>query len=419
MVREMPQILRSLDINEYHPYGLIPSVDYPQLQVELEKVFGWTVPVHHGGCSLQRVVPDATAGIVPLDLLFRCETDELEKWGNITFRTGNLIEFRISNGYESFSRKPIFEVLSSMRGISIIYAKLNNLNIGIRLALSHRLLLDEGNEEQAAIELAKSTVHHAGSIQSEVIGPILQSYMPDAIHRMTYPPIQVLMGLGNRMRNLGYPDYAEKQCYRQAQYIIDKKIRVLNPKARAVDALDRRIMTVAKRVESKNVEKVIDNARDHNDPYGFLTALHNVGYYYLRNKEYAPAEEKFRVMLSYTQNPNAIVSWWHKMAGWLGMGATLYASDQSKYDKALGYCLKAEYVSAMLGLRVDVTRGISEQLLGHGTLLSPSAFVRKIGQESNVAKEEIEEIRHDELIKSGLQKDLLTELSGISLGVAA
>ncbi len=36
-----------------------------------------------------------------------------------------LIELRISNGYESFSRKPIFEALSSMRGISIIYAKLN------------------------------------------------------------------------------------------------------------------------------------------------------------------------------------------------------------------------------------------------------------------------------------------------------
>jgi plasmid stabilization system protein ParE len=36
------------------------------------------------------------------------------------------IEFRISNGYKSFSRKPIFEALSSMCPISIIYAKLNN-----------------------------------------------------------------------------------------------------------------------------------------------------------------------------------------------------------------------------------------------------------------------------------------------------
>jgi hypothetical protein len=37
----------------------------------------------------------------------------------------HLIELRISNGYKSFSRKPIFEALSSMCPISIIYAKLN------------------------------------------------------------------------------------------------------------------------------------------------------------------------------------------------------------------------------------------------------------------------------------------------------
>jgi predicted nuclease of restriction endonuclease-like (RecB) superfamily len=37
----------------------------------------------------------------------------------------DIIEFRISNGYKSFSRKPIFEALSSMCPISIIYAKLN------------------------------------------------------------------------------------------------------------------------------------------------------------------------------------------------------------------------------------------------------------------------------------------------------
>jgi DNA invertase Pin-like site-specific DNA recombinase len=37
-----------------------------------------------------------------------------------------LIEFRISNGYESFSRKLIFEALSSICGISIIYEKVNN-----------------------------------------------------------------------------------------------------------------------------------------------------------------------------------------------------------------------------------------------------------------------------------------------------
>jgi hypothetical protein len=74
----------------------------------------------------------------------------------------------------------------------------------------------------------------------------------------------------------------------------------------------------------------------------------------------------------------------------------------------------AEYVSAILGLRVDVTRGISEQVLGPGTLLSPSAVVRKIGKEKNVAKEKMEEIRRTTLIESGLQKELLAELSGAS-----
>ena len=41
--------------------------------------------------------------------------------------SANIIELRISNGCKSFSRKPIFEALSSMCGISIIYAKLNKL----------------------------------------------------------------------------------------------------------------------------------------------------------------------------------------------------------------------------------------------------------------------------------------------------
>jgi hypothetical protein len=74
----------------------------------------------------------------------------------------------------------------------------------------------------------------------------------------------------------------------------------------------------------------------------------------------------------------------------------------------------AEYISAILGLQVDVTRGISEQLLGPGTLLSPSSVVRKIVKESGVAKEKMEEIRYTALIASGLQKDLLAELSGAS-----
>jgi hypothetical protein len=120
--------------------------------------------------------------------------------------------------------------------------------------------LNEGNEYGAAIELAKATTNNAGSITSEVIGPILRSHMPNNIHRMTYPWIQVLMGLGNRVRNIGYPDRAEKRCYGQARWNIDK-IRGRNPRARAVravDALERREMTVAQRVELNNVERVID-----------------------------------------------------------------------------------------------------------------------------------------------------------------
>jgi hypothetical protein len=164
-------------------------------------------------------------------------------------------------------------------------------------------------------------------------------------------------------------------------------------------------MTVAQRVGLNNVEKVIDNARDHNDPRGLLTAYHNVGWHYFRDGDYGTAEKNFSVIVFEGQKPNAIDSWWHKMVGWLGLGATLYASDQSKCDKALGYCLMAEYVSAILGLRVDVTKGISEQFLGPGTLLSPSAVVRKIGKEKNVIKGRMEEIRRTALIASGLQKD--------------
>ena len=100
----------------------------------------------------------------------------------------------------------------------------------------------------------------------------------------------------------------------------------------------------------------------------------------------------------------AIVSWWHKMAGWLGLGATLYTNNPRECEQALHCCLKAEYVSAMLGLRVDVTRGISEQLLSPQALLSPSAVVRKIGEERDVAKEEMEEIRHSRLWRVDYRK---------------
>jgi hypothetical protein len=68
----------------------------------------------------------------------------------------------------------------------------------------------------------------------------------------------------------------------------------------------------------------------------------------------------------------------------------------------------------MLGLQVDVTRDVSEQLLDPETLLSPSAVVRKIGKEKGVDEEKMEKIRHTALIESGLQKELLAELSGAS-----
>lgn len=360
------------DIGAYHPYSWIPSVDERRLQVDLGKVLGWAVPVHQGGCLSDEVVDtNATAATIPLDLFFRYETDELNKWANITFRTGNL-----------------------------------NVNMAIRLALSHRYF-DEGLDEYAAIELAKATISNGGSIQGGVIRPFLQSHMPNVIYKMTYPRIQVLMAEGNLLRNLGYPDYAEKR-YGQALWIIDKKIRVRNPKARAIDAIGRRLATVAEHVSSKDAEKLIRNAKDHNEPYGRLTALQIDGYNNLRNNEYGQAIESFLAM--FDQQRGAIVSWWHKMAGWLGLGATLYTNNPREFEQALDCCLKAEYVSAMLGLRVDVTRGISEQLLSPQALLSPSAVVRKIGEEGDVAKEDMGEIRHIALIESGLQDDLFAEL---------
>jgi hypothetical protein len=172
-------------------------------------------------------------------------------------------------------------------------------------------------------------------------------------------------------------------------------------------------MTVAEHASSNDVEKVINNAKDNNDQYGYLTALQIEGYSNFRNEEFGQAEESFH-MLFEASKQNTMVSWWHKMAGWLGLGVTLYTNVRREFEEALRYCLMAEYVSAMLGLRVDVTRGISEQLLDPETLLYPSAVVRKIGKEKGVDKEKMEKIRHTALIESGLQKELLAELSGAS-----
>jgi hypothetical protein len=291
-----------------------------------------------------------------------------------------------------------------------------NLNIVIRIALSHRYLRKgEGYEEEAAIELAKATISNAASIQSEVISPILDLHMPPGLNNWPYQEIRVLLALGNRYRNIGYPDYAEKQCYGKAGHIIST---LPHPrKAKSLHALRRRELSVRQRCASSDEAKeLIAHAKDDADPYGLRTTLHYIGWDNFRNNEYAQAEGNFHAML-YDQELGANVSWWHKMAGWLGLGAALYVDtlrDPGKFEKALCYCLKAEYVSAMLGLRVDVTRGINRLLLGRGKLLSTSAMVKKIGKEQKVSREKMQELRHTALIESGLRKELLAELSGAS-----
>lgn len=373
-------------IGVYRPYwtgsGVSLSEDMLVAELELERVFDWTVPVHHGSCPLVSGEANVAVAAVPFNLFFRCQANELEILANTAYLRGNF-----------------------------------TTSVALHLILYHQYL-NEVNKYDAATELAKATIENAALITNEVVGPILRSHMPNNIHKMTYQWIQILLGLGNRVRNNGNPDLAEKRCYRQARWNTDK-MRVRNPRARAVrivDTLERREMTVAQHVASNNVLRVISSARDHNDRRGLLTAYQIVGWHYFRDGDYVTAEKNFSVIELECKKPNAIDSWWHKMSGWLGMGATLYASDQSQsnYDKALGYCLMAEYVSAILGLRVDVTKGISEKLLGPGTLLSPSAVVRKIVKESNFAKEKMEKIRYTALIESGLQKELLAELSGAS-----
>jgi hypothetical protein len=366
------------EIGAYHPYGRLPSVDDPWLQVALEKVLGWTVPVHRRGCPSEGVPLDAVTASGRLNSLLLCGTGELENVANTLFYRGNL-----------------------------------NLNMAIRLALSHRYL-NEGNEEEAAIQLAKATISNGGSSQSEVVGPILDLHMPPVLNDLPYQKIRVLLALGNRARNIGDPDLAEKEYYGQARYILSN----LSPKKtkKARHALERRELSVRQRCASLDEAKgLIKDAVDDAEQYGVLTTRNYIGLDNFRKNEYVQAEDNFREMememLFEAQNPNAIVSWWHKMAGWLGLGATVYANDpKRRFEEALRYCLMSEYVSAMLGLQVDVTRGISEQLLGPPTLLSPSAVVRKIGKEKNIAKEKMEEIRRTALIESRLQKDLLAEL---------
>lgn len=354
--------LEPFEVGAYRPYSRIPSVDDPWLEVALDKALGWTVPVHRDGCLLEGFALDA-AGAGDLSSLLLLATPELENLANITFHQGKLIR-----------------------------------NIVIRLILSRRC----EDEQEAAIQLVKAAISNAGSNQSEVIGPILDSYIKPSVLN-NYQKVRLLLALGNRARNIGRPDVAEKECYGQARHIL----YTLKKAKKARHALERRELSVRQSCASlAEAENLIATAREDAETYGVRTTLNYIALDNFRNNDYVHAEDNFRVMLDYKELGGTI-SWWHKMAGWLGLGATLYANNSGEFKKALYWCLKAEYVSAMLGLHVDVTRGISEQLLGPRALLSPSAVVRKIGKEKNVLKEKMAEIRHTALIESRLQEEVL------------
>jgi hypothetical protein len=371
--------LEPREIGHYFPYDRLPSVDDPILQVDLERVLGWDVPVHRHGCPSAVVDLDVEAAGGWLNSLLLSPPWKLENAANTLFYRGNL-----------------------------------NVNMWIRLILSQRCLNNE-YKQGAAAEIARATISNGGSNRSEIIGPILDRRMPSVLNRLPRQIIQVSLAKGNRARNIGNPNLAEKVYYGQARDILSKQPQ--NKKGR--HALKRRELSVSPKCASSDEAKgMIEDAIEDAEQYGVLTTRNYIGLDNLRKNDYVQAETSFREMVNFfdDQKPNTIVSWWHIMAGWLGLGATLYASDQSKREEALGYCLKSEYISALLGLQVDVTRGISEQLLGHHTLLSPSAVVKKIGGEEGVKPEKMVEIRRTALIDSGLQQDLLAELNGTSLG---
>jgi hypothetical protein len=187
-----------------------------------------------------------------------------------------------------------------------------------------------------------------------------------------YQRVRFLLALGNQARNIGDPDYAEKQCYGKARAILPKKAK------KALHALERRELSVSQKCASlAEAEELIKDAEDDAEQYGVRTTRNYIAWDNFRKNESLKAHDEFHTIL-HDKSLGKIVSWWHKMAGCLGLGVTLYTHDRVKYDDAFSYCFKAEYISAMLGLQVDVTRGISKHLLGPLTLLSPSAVVRKI-----------------------------------------
>jgi hypothetical protein len=376
------EYLKPHEIGAYHPYGKAPLVDNLELQVALGKALDRTVPVHRDGCPSMGVVLNVSGVCDHLNSLLLCSTPVLEDLAKTTFYRGDLIR-----------------------------------NMVIRLILSCRSFELE-DEEKQALELVKGAISNAGSSQSEVIGPILNSQMPWAfLKNSDYHLFRFLLALGNRSRNIGRPDFAEREYYGRARYILSK----MNPKPKKYEhALERRELSISLKCASAKEEKRIDrDAEEDAQRYGVLTTKNYIGLNNFRKNEYIHAEGIFREMemLFDAKNQKATSSWWHKMSGWFGLGITLYINEKRGYEDALRYCLKAEYVSAMLGLQVDVARDVNEQLLRPNVLLCPSAIVRKIGKEKKIAKRKMEEIRHTALIEGGLQKDLLEELSGVSLGL--
>lgn len=337
---------------------------------ELGKALSWTVTVHRGRCYFP---PHALASFSDWEIW------ELENKANELFARGNL-----------------------------------NINMWLRLILSHKRY-NGGDVQQAVIERVKANISNAGSTLSQNIEPILwpksmSSVLMPALNDMPYYKVQYYLSEANRLRNIGNPDYAERVCFDKAKWLIETKII----KRTIVEhTWGRRYMTVSRNVTGREAENAIEYAKQDSKPYARRTAYHNVAWLYLRDEKYQKAENYF--LNTFEEEPGEIISWWHKMAGWLGLATALYVSDPSNYDEPLGFCLKAEYVSAMLGLRVDVTRGVSKQVLqGYGALLSPSDVVQKIGQERGVSKEQMEKIRHRVLIESGLQNELFSELNRAS-----
>jgi hypothetical protein len=142
----------------FYPYGHIPSIDAPSLQLALDKVLSWSVPVHRHGCPSEIAVKIGTASS-RLNSLLLSPTDELKKLANTTFYRGNL-----------------------------------PLNVWTRYLLSQRCL----NECDETIELVNAAISNAGSVISERAGPLLDSYiMPHILNGLPDQKFRLLLALGS------------------------------------------------------------------------------------------------------------------------------------------------------------------------------------------------------------------------------